>query len=703
MLELKKLKAMHDKAYSHNQVPREKAADDMVFYWVTQWSDDMLDASQLQFRGEFNILRKAGRQIMSDLKANPVQVDFDPKDEGREDGAELLDGLYRSADRANTSIEAYWNASNESIVCGVGAWELYTDYETSRGGDTNQVIKRRPIYEANNKVFWDPNAKMLDKSDARYCSVLHAYSGEGYETLVKELSDGYDNYDDDDHDEEKESYECDSSFASPEISYSFPWIAEDKQIYVVDFYTRERVKDKVFTLINPFGQELKIRDSDFKEEMDELIDAGYEVIAEKEIKRWQVTKYIASGDRILKSDVIAGEHIPVVPQYGERAFVEDNEWYEGITRLAKDPQRLRNFQMSYLADIVSRSPRPKPIFNPEQLQGFEWMYEESGADNNLPYYLQQRKDANGVDLPVGPVAIMPEQQVPQSLMMGIELTRQAVEDVANPGLPQNLADPDLSGKAVIALQNRMDMQSMVYQENKKHAKRRDGEIFASMACDVYDSPRKATVTLPDGQRKKVDVMEMIIDDKTGEIKYINDITCAEFEVYADVGPSYSNQKEQTVERLEGMIGQLQPGDPIRDILMLKFLRLIDGVDFDDVRAYANKQLIMKGIKEPETDEEIAEFEAMQQSQQSQPDAMMVAAQAEMEKAKADNMDAQTKMMSVQIDQYKAETDRLKAQIDAQVAGVKIDNTKADTMSKVITTQGKQIENMMKASPYRASL
>jgi outer membrane murein-binding lipoprotein Lpp len=690
MLELEDLKSMQDKAYTHNQVPREKAADDMVFYWVSQWDDNLLSESQLQFRGEFNILRKAGRQIMSDLKANPVQVDFDPKDEGREDGAELLDGLYRSTDRANSSIESYWNAANESIVCGVGAWELYTDYETSRGGDTNQVIKRRPIYEANNKVFWDPNAKMLDKSDAKYCAVLHAYSKSGYDNLVEELTG--------------DESECsDSSFASPEMSYTFPWVAGDEQVYVVDFYHKERVKDKVFTMVDPFGQELKIRNSDFKEEMDDLIYAGYEVVSEKEIKRWQVTKYIASGERILKSDVIAGEHIPVVPQYGERAFVEGQEWYEGVTRLAKDPQRLRNFQMSYLADIVSRSPRPKPIFYPEQIQGFEFMYEEAGADNNLPYYLQQRKDSNGVDLPLGPVAQMPEQNVPQGLMLGIELTRQAVEDVANPGLPQNLADPDLSGKAVIALQNRMDMQSMVYQENKKHAKRRDGEIFASMACDVYDTPRKATVTMPDGQRKKVDIMEMIMDEKTGEIKYINDLTNTEFDVYADIGPSYSNQKEQTTERLGEMIGQLQPGDPIRDILMLKYLKLMDGVDFDDVREYANKQLIVKGIKEPETDEEIAMMEQMKQAQQGQPDAMMIAAQAEMEKAKADQMDAQTKAMSAQVDQFNAETKRMEAQVKAAEAGVRIDNTKADTMGKMISNQGKQIENIQKSNPYRASL
>ena len=51
--------------------------------------------------------------------------------------------------------------------------------------------------------------------------------------------------------------------------------------------------------------------------------------------------------------------------------------------------------------------------------------------------------------------------MPQALIASLDLSRQAVEDVANPGLPQNIADPDLSGKAVLALQNRMDMQSFI--------------------------------------------------------------------------------------------------------------------------------------------------------------------------------------------------------------------------------------------------
>ena len=83
MIDLDELKRLHDTAFNNNVITRERASDDMVFYWVTQWDDIMLAESELAYRGEFNILRKAGRQIMADLRANPIQLNFDAKDPSR--------------------------------------------------------------------------------------------------------------------------------------------------------------------------------------------------------------------------------------------------------------------------------------------------------------------------------------------------------------------------------------------------------------------------------------------------------------------------------------------------------------------------------------------------------------------------------------------------------------------------------------------
>lgn len=693
-MELKELKTLHDKAYNYNTITRERGADDTVFYYVTQWDDNLLGDSELQYRGEFNVLRKAGRQIMADLRANPIQVDFDPKAGTRQDGADLLDGLYLSDDRVNSTQESYDNASNEAVVCGVGAWELYTDYESNRAGNDNQVIRRRPIYEANSNCFWDPNAKSLDKSDATHVSILTAYSFEAYQDLYKDLTGN-----------DADGLSMDS-FADPEESYSFPWaIGKNESVYIVTFYFKEKVKDKVFTMIDPMGEPMTLRESDLTDVMDDMLDMGFEIQDERVIDRWQITKYIASGAEILSEDVIAGENIPVVPTYGERAFVEGEEHYEGVTRLAKDPQRLRNFQMSYLADIVSRSPRPKPIVHPEDVQGFEFMY-EAGADNNYPYLLMNSKGADGMPLNNKVPGVMPEQQVPQALMLSMQEARSAVEDVANPGLPNDILDVDLSGKAVQALQQRLDQQSIVYQQNLKHAKRRDAEIYASMATVVYDAPREVTLTMPDGSRKKESIMSSVVDSDSGELVVLNDLSNMEFDVFADIGPSYTNKKDQTIDQIQSMIGSASAaGDPaLVKLLILKQAALVDGVAFDDVRDYANKELLMMGVRDPETPEEEQLLQQQQQNQQS--DANTLLAMAEQGKADAAMMEAQTKaqvaqfkaqtdQQKVQVDQFRAQTDRMSMQIDAQEAGANIDYKRSQEM-------GQKIDNMQKASnPFRA--
>jgi hypothetical protein len=571
---------------------------------------------------------------------------------------------------------------------------LETDYESRRNGDRRQIIKRRPVYEANNTMFWDPNAKMLDKSDADYVCLLTAYSEDGFRKLVEDLTGEEDISPD--------------TFKAPEHSYVFPWVGGSSEVfYVGEFFHRELVEEQVFVLESPFGDTIEVSEEDLEE--DELIDGGYDIVAEKTIERYRVTKYIVSGREILNGEVdeetgeregelIAGENLPVVPVYGERAFVEGEEHWEGVTRLAKDPQRLRNFQLSYLADISSRSPRDKEIFLQEQIAGFEDMYTLSGSENNYAYLLQNKTDDSGQDLPQGPVGTMRAPQIPQALAALLGETRVAIEDVATPGTHQDYADVDLSGKAVLALQARLDLQSMVYQENMRHAKRRDGEIYASMSAEIMDVPRKVKIELPDGTKKTVQVMETILTEE-GELKTINDLSNTEFEVHSRIGASYTSQREKTLERISQIIQTLPPNDPMVNILTLKAIELTDGIAFDDVRDYARKQQILQGVREPETDKEKLLLEQAM-NQPKEPTAEMVLAMAEEKKGQAEMMNAQLKAADTQlkaeneslkrqVDMYKAQTDRMGVTIDAQEAGAKIDNTNVDTM-------GKQLENQQKA-------
>lgn len=667
---------MHDKAYNNGYDTRLKAADDMLFAWITQWDDTYLSECDLGYRGEFNIIRKAMRQITTDLIANPVQVDFDPVDETDESAADIIDGMYRADMRNNTSLEAKKNANQEVIVCGVAAWELRNEWKTTKGGDDRQVIKRYPLYEANNNVMWDPNAKLLDKSDATYVSCLVSYSEDGYKTLKEELG----------------TEDGGSNFATPEISYVFPWISETKKIYVTRFFHREKKKVKYLTFTDMFGTEQTILKDHFSDYEDKFVDEGFNLTSEKEVTRFIVTRYIASGDGILEETVVPGEHIPVVPQYGERQFVEDEEHYEGIVRLAKDPQRLRNFQLSYLADIVSRSPREKPIFTTEQIQGFEDMYEVNGSDNNYPYLKQNTFDANGVPLPVGPVGYLKAPEVPPALTQSMVESRAAVDDVAGAGLPADITDIDLSGKALNALNKRLDMQSYTYQDNHKFAMRRDGEIYASMARDVHDTEQEVTLIKVDGSKsmEKINSSEMNFETMESEVK--NDMSDMVFEVYADIGPAFESVKAQNREELKELLNSPAVDPETHKLLLNKYLMMMDGVAFEDVRDWSRKQLIMAGVIEAETDEEIAELQQAQEAAKQQENPALVMAKAEMLKAQADLLEQKNRQqeMGLQAAKIDGEIQGKQAKLDSEtnlnIAKVnqeqqKIDNDKSDDIVK----------------------
>jgi len=671
-MELEDFKKLHDKAYLNNQTTRERAADDLVFYWITQWGEKHFQNSTIQIRMQFDQIRKAGRKIITDLKTNPIQVDFQPVDGTDDSLADTVEGMYRADMRNNIALEAKENASVEAMVCGFGAWEEITKEVAGKRGRKRQKIQRMPIYEANNVAFCDPNARLQDKSDSDYWSILVPYTCDGYIKLVKDLTG-----------EEVDDNYVESSFATPETGYSFDWFDSSEVYYISRFYHRTYHDETIYVYQDIMGDVREVAESEIDDELEsELELSGYQVIEEYEKEVKKVKLYILGGDVILAEYDIPGDKIPVIPMYGERAIIEGEEHYEGITRLAKDPQRLRNFIGSYIADIAARTPLRQPIYLPEQIAGFEYMYEQNGADQVYPYLLQNRMGADGQPLPIGAVGASEPQELPSSAAQAFELATASINDVAGEPLPGNISDTDLSGEALKELRGKMEAQSYIYQHNLKAALRRDAEVYVGIASVIYDTEQSVTVVKVDGARARETINEKQIEPSSLQIKYKNNLKDAEFEVYADIGASYSSMREKSLDDTKEMLRMSPPDDPMRKILQLKFYTENEGEINKPMRDYARKQLVLMGVYPPETDEEkMMMAQAMQQEQQ--PDPAMVMAQAEMGKAQAEQMNAQSNMVDKQVDMYNAETKRQEVQIKAAQAGVDIENKKVDTAGKIL--------------------
>lgn len=615
---------------------RTEATNDLYFSRVSQWDDWLSEYTTLQYRGQFDVVRPVVRKLVAEMRKNPIDVLYKPKDGANPDSADVLMGMYRTDMRHNTAKISVNIGVREQIEAGVGAWRLVAEYEDQDPTSNNQVIRRVPIHEACSHVIWDCNSKQMDKSDARHCTIISPMSKEGWKVYAEE--NGFD-------DEEL------PTFQSPDSNWLFPWVSKDV-VYIGEFYEVEEKKEIAFIYLDPLtGEPVSYFKRDIKDVIDELAERGMQKVAEKKVKRRRVYKSILTCTQILKDrELIAGEHIPIVPVFGEWSFAGDKEVYEGVVRLTKDGQRLRNMIMSFNADIVARNPRKKPIFAPEQIEGYEYMY---GGNDDYPYYLQNRTDENGNDLPIGALAYMENPEVPQANAYMLEAATQAVNQVATMGVDADAANGQVAFDTVNQLNMRADLETYVFQDNLATAMRRDGEIYASMVNDIYDVPRNVMMTLEDGSEKQVQLLTQVVDYQSGQVVTLNDIR-GRYECYTDVGPSFQSMKDQNRAEIQELLAKVPPGTPEWQMLLLQYFTLLDGKGVEMMREYANKQLVTMGLKKPETPEEMQMVqEAQQQPQQPSPEQLQ--AQGVLLTGQADLLNAQVKQQQLQVDAAKVES------------------------------------------------
>lgn len=615
---------------------RTEATNDLYFSRVSQWDDWLSDYTTLQYRGQFDVVRPVVRKLVAEMRRNPIDVLFRPKDGADPNSADVLMGMYRTDMRHNTAKISVNIAVREQIEAGVGAWRLITEYEDQDPTSNNQVIRRVPIHEACTHVVWDSNSKQMDKSDAMHCTVINAMSRDGWKAFA-----------------EKNGFDDDEipSFQNPDMNWLFPWLTSDV-VYVGEYYEVEEKKETVFIYQDPLtGEPVSYFQRDIKDVIDELADKGMVKVAEKKVKRRRVYKSIITCTSILKNrEPIAGEHIPIVPVFGEWSFAGDKEVYEGVVRLTKDGQRLRNMIMSFNADIVARTPKKKPIFWPEQIEGYEYMY---GGNDDYPYYLLNRTDENNGDLPVQPISYMENPEVPQANAYMLEAATNSVSQVATMGVDAEAANGQVAFDTVNQLNMRADLETFVFQDNLATAMRRDGEIYQSMVNDIYDVPRQVMMTLEDGTEKQVQLLTQAVDYQTGTVVTLNDIR-GRYECYTDTGPSFQSMKEQNRAEIQELLAKVPPGTPEWQMLLLQYFTLLDGKGVEMMREYANKQLVMMGLKKPETPEEMQMVQQAQQ-QPEQPSAEQMQAQGVLLTGQADLLNAQVKQQQLQVDAAKVES------------------------------------------------
>jgi hypothetical protein len=577
-----------------------------------QWEGPLGAQFENKPKLEVNKIALAVQRIFSEYRNNRVTVDFVSK-EGKEYDklADTCDQLFRADEQDSNAEEAYDNAFDEAVSGGFGAFRLRTVYENEEDDeDERQRIRIEPIFDADSSVFFDLQAKRQDKADATRCFVLTSMTREAY----------------------KAEYGDDPATWPKEIhQYEFDWATPDV-VFVAEYFRVEMVGETVRIFRSLDGEEERYRDSELDDDtLAELAATGSVEIRQKRIKTRKVRKYILSGSKVLEdAGYIAGKHIPVIPVYGKRWFVDNIERCSGHVRMAKDAQRLKNMQLSKLAEISALSSVKKPIFVPEQIAGHQVMWQEDNL-KNYPYLLVNAiTGADGSTQVAGPVAYTESPDLPPAMAALLTLTEQDMRDVLGNQEQGDKIVANVSGKAVEMVQQRLDMQSFIYVSNFAKAKRREGEVWLSMAKEIYaESGRKMKGLGAQGEVAAIELMRPVVTDE-GELKHENDLSEAEFDLAVEIGPSFRSQRAAIVQSLTNLIAITQ--DPqTQAVLQAMVIMNMEGEGLSETREYFRRKLVEMGALEP-NEEDVARLQAAQQ--QEDPNAIYLQAAAEEATAKA---------------------------------------------------------------------
>lgn len=376
-----------DRAYSPQKEVREKCIEATRFARVPggQWEGATAAGTKLdeQFekypKFEINKVATELNRIIAEYRNNRITVKFRPGDrEASEELANKLNGLFRADYEETDGGEACDNAFDDAATGGFGCFRLTSmlvnEYDPM---DDRQRIAIEPIYDPSRSVWFDPDAKKYDKSDALWAFCMYSLSPEKYEAEYGKKPPT-------------------SLDVTSMTSWEYNWFGADV-IYIAKYYEVRKESVDVISYRHPITGEIATYDSDQVEDIeDELAIAGFQEVARRSVKRRRVYVSVVDGDGFLeKPRRIPGEHIPLIPVYGKRWFIDDIERVEGHIAKAMDPQRLYNLQVSMLADTAAQDPGQIPIVGMEQIRGLEKHWEARNKKRPAFLPLREVRDKSG--------------------------------------------------------------------------------------------------------------------------------------------------------------------------------------------------------------------------------------------------------------------------------------------------------------------
>lgn len=681
--------ARFNAAYSPARGVREMCSAAARFCWIPGSQYEGLTLAGSQYgelvrnfpKFEINKVRAEVLRIVGEYQNSRISAEFRPSgDDASEELADKLNGKLKADSQDSLGTEARNNAFTEGVSGGFGCYRLTTTAEDDEDEDGPRKIVFAPVYDAVRAVWFDPDSKTPDKSDAKYAIEIYSMTPERY----------------------KAEYKTDPA-SMQTVNWgleNFDWYSPDV-VYVAKYYERKLQPTTLLVYRNPVtGHQVIYDQTQIDQVVDELTDIGYEKIAEKKAKRWNVTCSVIDGEKVLEKPVrLPGQFIPLVPFYGHRNYIDNIERITGHVQASMDSQRLYNMGLSITAGAAASGGRQRAVLYDEEVQGFEDEWQKADADD-LPYVRLGKPAGEQLNGDYRPAVIgyTPLAQVPPAVTELMQTANGDITQTANDGMSKQEVPSNIASETVASFMGRSDMQSYIYMANMAQAERHAARIWLSMGREVYGSDRVVRIVLPDGSDEMVTLSMQVMDRQTGDVIGMNDISTGKYDVSIDVGPSFVTQRQATVAMLVELLKATPEQNPYYNVLYAMLIQNVYAPGMEPLKEFNNKMMLQEGITKPKTPEDVAEIRRYQQQQQqaaaNSPEAQLthaklIEAQAKARSSIADLLEARAKTFDTWTDAWLKEAEAYHYVKGADAASISATTNNIKTMSELAMSQASQ--------------
>ena len=605
-----------------------------------QWEPHWWEASTGKPRYTFDMTTPVIDQISGEM----AQADFDIAvkpigGDASKDDANLLDGLVRNIEAISNATDIYNQAGRSMVVGGLDGWRINTKFVDDDSFDQDIVIEHIPNF--SDRAWFGPSEKQ-DKSDAPYGFLLHALSKEEYKDRWPEGSE--------------QSIPQDRS---GKAYYHTPDIILVCEV----FYTEQKER----TLILMENGAVYEDGDDYKLIADELRLAGINEKRRRKRKDNIIYSRLMDGSDWLEPEKeTVFNWVPLVPCMANFEIFEDKTLYHGAVEKLIDYQRVYNYSKSREIEEGSLAPRAKYWMTEKQVEGHTDTLATLNTNSDPVQIYNHDSDVPGPPQQSGGAQINPGLvNISQSMEGGI--ARAAGLFAANMGESVN----NQSGVALKALQDKGNIGTIKFFKAMEVAIAHTGKIIIKAIPKVYDTQRQVRVLSEDGSFSMKTLNETLIDNQTGQVVTLNDLSKGKYDVTCSSGPAFQSKQEETVAAITEMANVdpsiIQQGG---DILFGN----ITAPGMDLLAERKRRELFQAGLipVEQMTEEEKQEYQQIQQQNAQNPpppDAMMVAAQAEMQKAQNEQgkiqIDGQLRSQELQLKQQQLQQNETKMALQEQ--------------------------------------